>query len=109
MRTRPGYLGCIALLALVVGGASASASGGMTSGVAGLRAAATRFVGAELDGDGATACAGLNPPLDVTVGHRTCAQRWDASLRAMLRTPGARQRLRVDAGAIGSAPVSSRH
>ncbi len=47
------------------------------------------FVTAELAGNGASACAILNAPLRATRHDRTCAQRWDAKLAALLREPGA--------------------
>src|SRR5271163_3154380 len=101
MPARLARSGACALLGLAgLSLAAAAPSAASTSGVPGVRAAATRFVAAELRGDGATACAVLNPPLAVTVDHRTCAQRWDASLRTLLREPGERRRLRADEGAI---------
>ncbi|HXW59654.1 MAG TPA: hypothetical protein VEJ23_09290 [Solirubrobacteraceae bacterium] len=86
--------------------AAAAGSGGSGAQVAWVRRAAGNFVGAELRGDGAGACAVLDARLRAASGHRTCAQRWNAKLRALLRIPGARASLRADAHAIGSARVA---
>jgi hypothetical protein len=70
-----------------------------------VRRAASNFVAAELRGDGAGACAVLNPPLRAAYDHRTCTQRWDARLAASARDPSARALLRAQARAIPSAAV----
>ncbi len=110
MRWRLAQFGCVGLLALTalgMGAATAGAGWSSTANeIATLRSAATRFVTAELNGDGATACAVLNPPLAGVVGHRTCAQRWDASLKAQLGVPGERHRLLADEHAIATAHVA---
>ena len=109
MRLRVARLGCAGLLALTgLGAGAATATAGWSNKaneIATLRSAATRFVTAELNGDGATACAVLNPPLAGVVGHRTCAQRWDASLKTQLAVPGERHRLLADQHAIATASV----
>ncbi len=109
MRTRLITIGCAGLLALAALGLSAvAANAGWSSRaneVSTLRGAATRFVTAELAGSGSGACAVINAPLAGVVDHRTCAERWDASLHAMLRTPGARRQLQADAAAIATARV----
>ena len=60
---------------------------------------------AELAGNGEGACAILNAPLRASVHGRTCAQRWDGRLAALLRRPGARAALRRQEHAIASAAV----
>jgi hypothetical protein len=72
---------------------------------AGLRAAATRVIQAELARDGAGVCAVLYAPLTSTVDGRPCAQRWDRRAAAELRSPGRRARLRRDLRAVESASV----
>jgi hypothetical protein len=110
MRTRLATIGCSALVALSgLGLTAAAANAGWSSRaneISTLRNAATRFVTAELNGDGAGACGVLNAPLAGTVHGRTCAQRWDASLHALLATPGARGHLRADLAAIATAHVT---
>jgi hypothetical protein len=77
-----------------------------TSGqIAWVRSAATRFVTAELAGNGADACGILNAPLRATEHGRTCTQRWDARLAKRLREPGGRVQLRAQKRAIGAAAV----
>ena len=101
---------CVVIAALACApalGAPAPAAGSAASSAqaAWVRRAASNFVGAELRGDGAGACAVLDARLRGAQGHRTCAQRWSAKLRALLRRPGARASLRADAHAIPSARV----
>jgi hypothetical protein len=88
---------------------SASASGAYSVGtpkqVAWVRRAASNFVGDELSGNGAGACAILNAPLRATRHHRTCAQRWGAKLAKLLHEPGGRARLQAQKRAIPSATV----
>ncbi len=85
--------------------ASAVRSVGTSEQIAWVRSAATRFVTAELAGDGATACGILNAPLRATEHGRTCAQRWDARLARLLRERGGRAHLRSQKRAIGTAAV----
>ncbi len=110
MRTRLITIGCSGLLALAgLGLTAVAATAGWSSPaneISTLRSAATRFVTAELAGSGSGACGVLNAPLAGVVGHRTCAERWDATLHTMLRTPGERHRLQADAAAIATARVS---
>ncbi len=110
MRMRVAQIACAGVLALAGLGMSAAVAGAAWSNraneISTLRSAATRFATAELNGDGATACAVLNAPLSDTVGHRTCAERWDASLHALLRTPGMRHKLQADLAAIPTADVA---
>jgi hypothetical protein len=103
-RTLTVALVCGAALAAPAG-APAARSVGSRAQVAWVRRAATNFVTAELSADGAGACAILYAPLRGARGHRTCAERWDAKLRALLREPGGRAGLRADAHAIASARV----
>jgi hypothetical protein len=70
-----------------------------------VRSAASRFVAAELAGDGAGACAILNRPLRATEHGRSCAQRWDARLAALRSRRGARDALHRQARAINHATV----
>jgi hypothetical protein len=97
------------------GGTSAPASAttaaysrGTPRQIAWVRSAASRFVRAELQGDGAGACAVLVAKLRATRGGVSCAARWDALLRAMLRNAHTRAQLRRDAHAIGTARVEVR-
>jgi len=85
--------------------AAAAKSVGTPGQIAWVRSAATRFVMAELAGDGASACDVLNAPLRATEHGRTCAQRWDARLTRLLRESGTRTRLRAQKRAIASAAV----
>ncbi len=86
-------------------GALAAHSVGSAEQVAWVRRAASNFVAAELSANGAGACGILNAPLRATEHHRTCAQRWDARLAAMLHEPGGRAKLRAQQHAIQSAIV----
>jgi hypothetical protein len=98
-------LAALAVSLLAPAAAMAAESYGSAEQIAWVRRAARNFVSAELNADGAGACAILNAPLRVTVGHRTCAQRWDARLHALLRRPGERTRLRSERAAIARAVV----
>jgi len=89
----------------VPAGASAGHSVGTPGQIAWVRSAATRFVTAELAGDGASACGILDASLRGTEHHRTCTQRWDARLAGLLREPGGRARVRAQKRAIASARV----
>jgi hypothetical protein len=98
----------ISLLAAAVmlpAAASAAHSVGTPGQIAWVRSAATRFVTAELAGDGASACAILNAPLRASEHGRTCTQRWNAKLAQLLRETGARAQLRSQKRAISSAVV----
>ncbi len=70
-----------------------------------VRRAATNFLNAELARNGAGACAILNAPLRVTLQHRTCAQRWNARLAALLREPARRAQLHRQLRAVPTADV----
>jgi hypothetical protein len=85
--------------------ASAERSVGTPGQIAWVRSAATRFVTAELTGDGANACAVLNAPLRATEHGRTCAQRWSSRIAKLLREPGGRAGLRAQKHAIATAAV----
>jgi hypothetical protein len=102
-------VGCaISLLAAAVmapAGASAAHSVGTPGQIAWVRSAATRFVTAELAGDGASACGILNAPLRATEHGRTCTQRWDARLAKLLDETGARAELHTQKHAISTAVV----
>ena len=104
LRTQIALALCLAAL-LVPASVAAAASYGTPAQVAWVRRAATNFVTAELARDGAGACAILNAPLRATLGRRTCAQRWDSRLAALLRRPGARARLRAQRRAVAAAEV----
>jgi hypothetical protein len=80
-------LGCTAAFAPLAQGA-AGQSVGTPEQIAWVRSAASRFVTAELAGNGESACAVLNRPLRAVLHGTTCAQRWDARLAALLRKPG---------------------
>jgi hypothetical protein len=80
-------------------------SEGTPEQIAWVRRAASNFVGAELGGNGAGACAILVAPLRATQHRRTCAQRWNAKLAKLLHEPGGRARLRAQRRAIPSAAV----
>jgi hypothetical protein len=99
----------LAVLCLGASAACASAysehSVGTPEQVAWVRRAAGNFLTAELAGNGAGACAILAAPLRASVDHRTCAQRWDARLRELLRRRGERTRLRSELRARASARV----
>jgi hypothetical protein len=85
--------------------AIAAHSTGSPGQIAWVRRAATNFLTAELSGNGAEACGILNAPLRATQHHRTCAQRWNAKLAALLHEPGGRTRLQAQKRAIPSAAV----
>jgi hypothetical protein len=96
------------LAAALAAPAAAPASYGSAEQSAGGPRAAHNFVTAELNGDGAGACAILAARRRATVHHRTCAQRWDARLHALLRRPAGRAGLRRERAAIASATVEVR-
>jgi len=97
-------LACAASL-LAPASALAAQSVGSREQIAWVRRATGNFVTAELGGNGAGACAILNAPLRATEHHRSCAQRWDSKLAAILREPGGRARLKAQRQAIGIAAV----
>ncbi len=108
-RHRIVLLGCAATLALPAASAGADSypahSVGSREQVSWVRRAAGNFVSAELSGNGAGACAILNAPLRASEHHRSCAERWDAKLAALLGEPGGRARLKEQRRAIPSAVV----
>jgi hypothetical protein len=91
------------VLALLV---PAAAVADTTGTAATLRSATARLVSAELNRDGATACAVLNTPLTATVGGQTCAQRWQARSARLLDASGGAGRLRADLHAAARAPIA---
>jgi hypothetical protein len=95
----------LALCLLAPAGASASRSVGTPSQIAWVRSAATRFIDAELSGNGAAACGVLNAPLRVTRDHRTCEQRQDSRIAAMLRESTMRRHLEALRRAVTTAAV----
>jgi hypothetical protein len=95
----------LAPAALLPASASAAHSVGTASQIAWVRSAATRFVTAELAGDGTSACGILNAPLRATEHGRTCTRRWDGRLATLLREAGARARLRAQKRAVATAVV----
>jgi hypothetical protein len=97
-------LACAAALVLSPT-ALASSSVGNRAKIAWVRRAASNFVSAELTGNGAGACAVLARALRATQHHRSCAQRWNAKLTKLLRSPGDRALLRREQHAIRSASV----
>jgi hypothetical protein len=97
-------LACAATL-IPPAGALAAGSVGTPEQIAWVRRAASNFVAAELDGNGAGACAILNAPLRSTQHHRTCAQRWNAKLSRLSREPLSRAHLHALQRAIPSATV----
>lgn len=80
-------------------------SQGTPEQIAWVRRAASNFVGAELGGNGAGACAILIAPLRAIQHRHTCAQRLNAKLAKLLHEPGGRARLRAQRRAIPSAAV----
>ena len=111
MRSAPTIAGLLAsvLLALLLPSAApaySERSVGTPEQIAWVRSAAERFLSAELKGDGSSACAILNAPLRATVHRRTCAQRWNSRLAAMLRRRGARAALRAQLRTASSARVT---
>ena len=95
----------LALAAIAPAGASAAHSVGTPEQIAWVRSAATRFVTAELAGNGAAACGILNAPLRATSHHRTCEQRQDARLKGMLKSRAARAHLHAQLHEIPKATV----
>lgn len=95
----------LAPAAFLPASASAAHSVGTPGQIAWVRSAASRFVTAELAGDGASACGILNAPLRATEHGRTCTQRWNARLDKLLHEAGTRARLRSQKHAISSAVV----
>jgi hypothetical protein len=97
----------VALVLLIPAAAAAYSerSAGTPSQVAWVRSAASRFLTAELAGNGAAACAILNAPLRAPIRGRTCEARWNARLASQRRDRGARSRLRSLLRAVGSARV----
>ena len=96
------------------GGTSAPASAvaayadGTPEQIAWVRRAASKFVSAELRGDGAGACSVLVARLRAPRGGVTCAGRWDALLRKRLHDGRARAGLQRDERAIRGAHVEVR-
>lgn len=70
-----------------------------------VRRAATRFVTAELQRNGAEACAVLNAPMRAVKHGTSCERRWNGKLTAMLRKHSERGRLRAQLHEIASAAV----
>jgi hypothetical protein len=96
---------CGAPLVTAAGASASQGSVGTPEQIAWVRSASTRFVTAELTGDGAAACTILNSPMRATIRHRSCEQRWNAKLSRMLHTPGVRAQLRAERRAIAAARV----
>jgi hypothetical protein len=104
MRSRV-VLGAAAALAAFALPSSALADS--TGTVPGLRAQVTRFVTAELHDDAATVCDIVGTPMNATRHGKTCAERWQASIKHFLAQPGGRRELRADLRATAAAAVSS--
>jgi hypothetical protein len=100
----PARIAAAALAGLALA-SPAAASASTAEQVAWVRRAADRFVAAELAHNGAEACAVLAAPLRATIHGRSCAQRWDGRIAALLSRPHARARLRDERRAIASARV----
>jgi hypothetical protein len=94
---------CAGALALTPAGA---ASADTVGSAAMLRAAAATVISAELNGDGAAACAKLYAPLAGTIDGRTCAERWDARSARLRATTGGALHLREDLRALATAPIT---
>jgi len=92
--------------AVLTFGMAAAASADTVGSIAGLRAAASTVITAELNHDGATACSKLYAPLTTTVRGRTCTERWDARSAHILAAPGGAARLRADLHAVTTAAIS---
>jgi hypothetical protein len=90
---------------LAVAPPAAAQSVGSPSQIAWVRRAATNFLTAELHGDGAGACAVLPASQRGTVHRRTCAERWNARLRMLLRDHKAHAALSADRRALPSATI----
>jgi SpoIID/LytB domain protein len=88
--------------------ASAAYADGTPEQIAWVRHAASKFVSAELRGDGAGACSVLVARLRAPRGGVTCAGRWDAMLRNRLHDGRARAGLQRDERAIRGAHVEVR-
>ncbi len=102
MRPRvPSVLIAGVLAALALAPAAGAHSTGTPAQIAWVRRAAGNFISAELQRNGAAACAVLDARLR---GH-DCARRWDSRLTALLRRHGAREVLRADSRAVSSATV----
>jgi hypothetical protein len=107
---RSGARAMLAIAALVLLMAAQAAgyserSVGSASQIAWVRSAASRFLTAELAGNGAGACAILTARLRAPLRGRTCEARWNATLASQRRDRGARSRLRSDLRAVGSGRV----
>ncbi len=99
-------LAATALAAPAMAGASmGTGTGSHAEQVAWVRRAASRFVGAELAGSGASACGVLYAPLRASSDGRSCEQRWDARLARMLRVRRQRTLLHTELRQIARAPV----
>jgi hypothetical protein len=108
MRSRASTLLPIVALALLIPAAAAGyseRSAGSPSQIAWVRSAASRFLTAELAGNGAGACAILNAPLRAPLRGHTCEARWNARLASQRRDRRARSRLRSELRAVSSARV----
>jgi len=105
LTSRIAVVACLAML-VVPASALGANSAGSREQIAWVRRAATNFVTAELEGNGAGACTILNAPLRTTQNHRTCEQRWSSKLARVLHEPGGRARLRAEEHAIASAVVT---
>ena len=95
----------LALSAAATATAYSEHSVGTPEQIAWVRRAAGNFLAAELAGNGAGACAILTAHQRRTIGHSSCEQRFDARLHALLRTHGARARLRALHRAASTARV----
>jgi hypothetical protein len=98
-------LAIVGLATSATSSAIAAHSVGSPTQIAWVRSAASRFVAAELAGDGASACAILNRPLRGTIHGRTCTERWDARLATLRSRSAARASLHREARAIDHATV----
>jgi hypothetical protein len=95
----------LALCAAAAAGAYSERSVGTPEQIAWVRRAAGNFLTAELAGNGGGACAILTARQRRTIAHRSCEQRLDARLAALLRTRGARVHLRALRRAAAGARV----
>ncbi len=98
----------LASLAAIGGSVAPAASAhstGTPSQISWVRSAAGRFLGAELQRNAAGVCSILNAPMRKSYRNRSCEQRWNARLAALLRSRSARSELHADNRAVSSATV----
>ena len=91
---------------LTCSSAPAIGSTGTPEQVAWVRRAARNYLSAELARNGEAACGVLAAPLRASVRGRSCAERWDGRIAALLARRGERALLRADRRASAHARVT---